>query len=244
MSARVFSDSQAPRILAFDTSTERVLVAVSCGDRSWSRSAAGGASSSGTLLPTIAAVLRDAAIALSDLTAVAFCAGPGSFTGVRTGAAVAQGLALAHGLSVLPLNVLELLAAGGDGVTGVVIDARMNEVYFAAYRVNSGAHGGGLEELIAPTVAPAQTARREFARVAEAGLRLVGQPELVDWPDLAPERRETRIVDAERLVDGAVRAWRHGHGVPPEQAQPLYVRNKVALTTAERAARNASIEAA
>jgi tRNA threonylcarbamoyladenosine biosynthesis protein TsaB len=240
MSACASSNIQMPRLLALDTSTERVLVAVAHGDQCWSRSAAGGAASSATLLPTIEAVLDEAGIALSALEAIAFCAGPGAFTGVRTGAAVAQGLAFAHELPVLALNALELLAAGDDGVTGVVIDARMNEVYFAAYRVC----GGDLTELVAPAVGPAQTAQREFEGLLDAGLRLVGQPQLLAWADLADERCESRTIDARRLIDGASRAWRRGQATVPEAAQPLYVRNKVALTTAERAARNASIEAA
>ena len=76
------------------------------------------------------------------------------------------------------------------------------------------------------------------------GLRLVGQPELLGETGLASADREARTIDADRLADGARRAWRLGQAVAPESAQPLYVRNKVALTTAERAARNASIEAA
>ena len=240
MSARASSDSQIPRILAFDTSTERVLVAVVCGEQCWSRVAAGGAASSGTLLPTIDAVLREAGCTLAELSAVAFCAGPGAFTGVRTGAAVAQGLALAHDLPVLPLNALELLSAGADGVIGVVIDARMHEVYFAAYRVRDGA----LTELVAPAVGAAEVALRELGAVAADGLRLVGQPELLGETELASADREARTIDADRLADGARRAWRLGQAVAPESAQPLYVRNKVALTTAERAARAASGEAA
>lgn len=210
------------------------------GERCWSRIAAGGAASSGTLLPTIDAVLREAGCTLAELSAVAFCAGPGAFTGVRTGAAVAQGLALAHELPVLALNALELLAAGADGITGVVIDARMNEVYFAAYQVRNGA----LTELVAPAVGPAQVAQRELSAVATDGLRLVGQPELLAGPALAAANVEARVIDAARLADGALRAWRLGLAVAPEAAQPLYVRNKVALTTAERAARNASSEVA
>ncbi len=259
MSAR--DPLSAPRLLAIDTSAQQVLVAVTHGTRRWSKLAPGGAASSGSLLPAIAEVLAQAEIGLPHLDAVAFCAGPGAFTGVRTGAAVAQGLALAHQLPVLPLDVLAMLAMPDDAPStddaiGVVIDARMNEVYFAAYRAASGqavvaatepqphAAWAALQVLLPPTVGPAALAAQAFGALGVAGLRIAGQAE---W--MAPHMQTgwtavPTAIDAGRLLDAATLAWRLGQAVAAHEAQPVYVRNKVALTTAERAARAASGEAA
>src|SRR5262245_56582469 len=133
------------KLLAFDTSTETLSIAVSAGAGApvLEHVGAGGAQASAALIPAIQALLERAGLRLGELSAIAFGRGPGSFTGLRTAAAVAQGLGFGAGVPVLPLETLLAVAEEAHlqaGVTKVValLDARMDEVYFAAYeRVGS-----------------------------------------------------------------------------------------------------------
>lgn len=98
----------APNLLAFDTSTEQLSVAVQRGrdGQRFAHTGAGGAQASATLIPTVQALLAQAGLALGELQAIVFGRGPGSFTGLRTACSVAQGLAWGAGLPVLPVDTL------------------------------------------------------------------------------------------------------------------------------------------
>ena len=104
----------ATKFLAFDTSTDRLSIAVTDGARVWQHSGAGGAQASSTLIPAILALLAEAGLQLGELDAIAFGRGPGSFTGLRTACAVAQGLAFGArqgaGMPVLPIDTLMAVA--------------------------------------------------------------------------------------------------------------------------------------
>ena len=131
------------RLLAFDTSTEQMAVALHDGSRAFVRDEAGGPAASARLLPLIAELLAAAGLRHADLQAIAFGRGPGAFTGLRTSCAVAQGLAFGLGLAVLPLDSLMLVAEDARAATGcsevaVVMDARMDELYAARYRFDAG----------------------------------------------------------------------------------------------------------
>ena len=130
------------KFLAFDTSTDVMSIALSDGDRLWQHSGPGGAQSSTTLIPAIFTLLADAGLELGQLDAIAFGRGPGSFTGLRTACAVAQGLAFGAnqgaGIPVLPIDTLMAVAEearfqrpGACGVLTVtaLLDARMDEMY-------------------------------------------------------------------------------------------------------------------
>src|SRR5712664_1489233 len=125
-------------LLAFDTATERMSIALAHGGQVHAREAVGGAQASATLIPAILALLDEAGLVLADLDAIAFGRGPGAFTGLRTACSVAQGLALGAGLPVLPIDTL--LAVAEDARHGtsaqriwVLMDARMDEIYAAQY---------------------------------------------------------------------------------------------------------------
>ena len=131
------------KLLAFDSSTDRLFVAAQNGDRVIAHSAAGGAQSSAQLIPTLQRVLHDASLTLDTLDAIVLGRGPGSFTGVRTACSVAQGLAFGAragvGVRVLPIDTLLAVAEDArhrHGCTRVVavLDARMDEVYACVYR--------------------------------------------------------------------------------------------------------------
>ncbi|WP_208280763.1 tRNA (adenosine(37)-N6)-threonylcarbamoyltransferase complex dimerization subunit type 1 TsaB [Massilia oculi] len=229
-----------PNILAIETSAELASCALLAGEKVIERSTPGVRSHSQSVLPMVQELLNEAGIALADCDAVAFGAGPGSFTGVRTACGVAQGLAYGAGLPVLPLVTLEAMAEAcraGTGASDVlaVLDARMGEVYWAQYRFD----GGKWTEV----VAPALSAPQDVAPLAAEGLRACGNgfAEYADafagrpfaqgaLPDIMPHARELALLARGALADG--------QGVPAAQAQPLYLRNKVAYTSAERQAIN------
>lgn len=233
-----------PNILAIETSAELASCALLAGDTVIVRSTPGVRSHSQSILPMVQQLLNEAGIALADCDAIAFGAGPGSFTGVRTACGVAQGLAYGAGLPVLPLVTLEAMAEACRTATGAtevlaVLDARMGEVYWAQYRFVDG----GWLEVVAPTLsapqdvtpAPAaagglQACGNGFAEYAAA---LAGMPFAQGaLPGIVPHARELAL-----LARGALAA---GQGMPAAQAQPIYLRNKVAYTSAERQVINAA----
>ncbi len=222
-------------ILAIETSCEHGSIALLAGDALIERSLQGHANHSAHLLPELRALLAEAGLTLRALDAVAFGSGPGAFTGLRLACAAAQGLALGADLGVAPVCSLAALALQGQGEAVLAAtDARMNEIYFAAYRRS----GETLLEVQAPRCAPPE----QFS-VPAGHWNLLGSA-LLAYPDLAAQLpggaaatdagAVPRAADVARLARSAVR---DGTLVAPELAAPLYVRDKVALTTAERLAR-------
>ena len=233
------------KFLAFDTSTDRMSVALTDGVRVWQHSGPGGAQASTTLIPAILALLAEAGLALGELDAIAFGRGPGSFTGLRTACAVAQGLALGAnqgaGIPVLPIDTLMALAeearfeqhgaaaAPAPLRVTALLDARMDEMYVQAFEFSAGAWRPLAEcelirpENLLPDAATGLLAGNVFTVYAErlpAGLAGFAQAEALPTA--------TAML---RLAPALAAA---GHCVSAELALPLYVRDKVALTTEER----------
>jgi tRNA threonylcarbamoyladenosine biosynthesis protein TsaB len=183
-----------------------------------------------SLLPMVEACLAEAGLALADLDAVAFGRGPGSFTGLRIATSVAQGIAFGADLPVVPVSNLAATAAAALRLRGwrrvlVALDARMDEVYAAAYEL--GADGlpvlVGEEALLAPAA---------LARPGEGEWRGVGSA-FAAWPELAvrlgladtdagiaPLARDLLGLAADAVARGAV--------VTAEEALPVYLRERVA----------------
>ena len=193
----------------------------------------GHANHSAHLLNVIHRLLAEAGLSVANLDAVAFGAGPGAFTGVRLGCGVAQGLALGADLGVIPVTSLAALAATvSHPQVLAVTDARMGEVYHARYVVE----GGRVTELSPPVCcAPGDVALPQgpafglgsaFAAYVDVLGPLVARLDGFE-PAAVPE--------ADAVARLAALVGRQGW-LAPELAQPLYVRNKVALTTAERLA--------
>jgi tRNA threonylcarbamoyladenosine biosynthesis protein TsaB len=229
------------RLLALDTATEALAVALADGDWTRSLNAAGGPQASVVLLPELLALLAARGLAPADLQGIACGHGPGAFTGLRTAVSVAQGLALGIGCPVWPIDSLLIVAedarrqAGADDgfELWVAMDARMDEVYAGHYRRG----GGRWQVLRAPALYDLPTLAALWAVApppACAGSALAAFAERLpfgagaQWPQQADR--------AAALLALAREAARDGPGVPPEQALPLYLRDKVALTTAERQA--------
>ena len=223
-------------LLAIDTSTDTLSIAVARGAQAWQHSGAGGAQASLHLLPGIQVLMAEAGLSFDALDAIVFGRGPGSFTGLRTACAVAQGLAFAarqgQGVPVLPVDTLLALAEQARAEHGLqrlvaALDARMDEVYSAPYEYR----GGAWQALAEMTVA------RPEALAVPAGFAVAGNARAAYGERLAPGAPHVAALpSAPALLRLAPALLAQGLAVPAEQALPLYVRNKVAQTTAEREA--------
>ena len=225
----------ADKLLAFDTSTEFLSVAVRHGDRLLAQAGAGGAQASGTLIPLIQRLLAEAGLAMAELDAIAFGRGPGSFTGLRTACSVAQGLGFGAGVPLLPVDTLHAVAEEARhrfGTTRVValLDARMDELYAARYDFAQPGQDGSEPQLLAP---------EQLA--VPPGWALAGNVFAAYGERLPPAAARHEVLPSAeamlRLAPGLLAA---GRAVDPAQAWPLYVRDKVAQTTEERAALKAA----
>ena len=227
-------------LLAFDTSTDTLFIALQRGTALWQHQAVGGANSSATLLPSIQQGLQALGLQFADLDAIVFGRGPGSFTGLRTACAIAQGLALGVSKPLLPVDTLLAVAEEAreqHGLTDVMaaLDARMSEVYHAGYRWADGLwHATHALGLCAP----------EALQVPE-GLSVVGNAQAAYAERLAPQATHLpALPTATALLRLAPRLMADGHMVDASYALPLYIRDKVALTTAEREAARAASQPA
>jgi tRNA threonylcarbamoyladenosine biosynthesis protein TsaB len=224
-------------LLAFDTSTETLRVAVRAAQGPIAdHEAVGGAQASASLIPAIQSLLARCGLRLEQLDAIVFGRGPGSFTGLRTACSVAQGLAFGAGVPVL--GVETLLAVAEDardrcGVTRVLamLDARMDQVYAASY-----VHEAGEWRRVGPIVlgAPEQLAMAPDCALAGNAFGAYGQ-RLVS----AAQRIEAAPT-AQALLRLAPALIAAGQAQPAARATPLYIRDKVAQTTEERAALHAA----
>jgi tRNA threonylcarbamoyladenosine biosynthesis protein TsaB len=227
------------KLLAFDTSTTWLSVACGGNDAWCVRGEPAGQAHSERLLQLVDAVLAEMGWSLRSLDGIAFGAGPGSFTGVRIACGVAQGLGLGAGLPLAPVPTLEAMAQAAwreHSAAHVVacLDARMREVYVAAYARESGRWN----EVLAPAVLPpAAVTMPSMPRAAwhGAGNGFAAYPALV--AQLAVEYVHADAVpDARAIGELGESRFAAGVGVAAADALPFYVRHRVALTTAERAA--------
>jgi len=238
--------------LAIETSTDMLSLAIAStqGDVSemWTHTSQGGAKSSQLVLPEIVRLMEAAQIRFSDLTAVVFGKGPGSFTGLRTACSVAQGLAFGAGVPVLPVDTLLAVAedARYQNVQQkqqpiklpeeiqrffVAMDARMDQVYTAAYEWQSewqcvqAASVKSPEEICLPS----EGKDLAFTTVGNAWDAFTTR-----WPAELSGKHMHAMPTAQALLRLSPIAFEQGLAVPPEEALPLYIRDKVAQTTQER----------
>ena len=230
-----------PRLLALDTATDTVHLALVLGADVRVRALPGGAQSSAALLPAIRDLLAEGGLALRALDAIAFGHGPGAFTGLRTACAVAQGLAVGAERPLLALDTLAALAESarqqgeaGDAVWSV-LDARMGEVYAARWcrAAEGGWTADGPVALYSPAAlaeaiahAPAALVGNAVTVQAEVLGPLAARLGLATWPAAVPDGAALAVLA--RVAQG------QGAWIDPALALPLYVRDKVAQTTAER----------
>ena len=237
------------KFLAFDTSTDVMSIAVTDGVRVWQHTGPGSAKSSATLIPAILTLLAEAHLALGALDAIVFGRGPGSFTGLRTACSVAQGLALGAGVKVLPIDTLMAVAeearfthiggplAGEPLLVTALLDARMDEMYVQSYKFSHGSHGTCTKTSDCRLIRPENLLTDGSADIANTAL-LAGNVFGVYADrlsaDLARFTCAPALPTATALLRLAPALAAAGHCVDAALALPLYVRDKVALTTEER----------
>lgn len=226
-------------LLAFDTSTERMSIALQRGSGDtgtlWQHTAAGGALTSAHLIPEIQRLMAQAQLGFDALDAIVFGAGPGSFTGLRTACSVAQGLAFGASVPVLPVDTLLAVAEDAREQLGspshlhvtALLDARMDELYAASYYFESGLWSSiNGYSLISPE------------KLVCSGVDVLAGNVFAAYGDRLNDAGAQRVAALPtatallRLAPGLLAA---GAAVPADQALPTYIRDKVAQTTAERA---------
>ena len=285
------------RWLAFDTSTDVLSLAVARGQQVWTQTLPGGAQASSGLIPAVLAMLAEADMPLASLDAIVFGRGPGSFTGLRTACAVAQGLAFGADIPVLPVDTLLAVAEEArylqaqSGMLGsqdqdsdqqnahdhltvlALLDARMDEVYSATYRwqavtqqpvddvlsdVQGHWHAVGALQVGAPDKvklpeptdgqgkwkgqeqgqgqerSQGQVTGQEPSQGQVSDVLLAGNAFAAYGDRLPAGPRCQALPTATALLRLAPALWAQGLAVPADQAMPLYIRDKVANTTAER----------
>lgn len=233
------------KLLAFDTSTELISIAVTrpVGGvaQVWQHTGAGGAQASSGLIPAIEQLMAQAELRFEELDAIAFGQGPGSFTGLRTACSVAQGLGFGAGRPVLPVDTLLTVAeearqrfAADQSPCRVLalLDARMDEMYAAHYEFSSGRW---MQREDYRLLRPEDLVLRGSTVLAGNvfgvyGGRLPLAAEVPRWDALPTATAMLRLAPALLAA---------GHAVDAAQALPRYIRDKVAKTTLERAAEKA-----
>ncbi|TAH13563.1 MAG: tRNA (adenosine(37)-N6)-threonylcarbamoyltransferase complex dimerization subunit type 1 TsaB [Curvibacter sp.] len=241
-------------LLAIDSGTEHLSIAVGRGAAVWQYAGAGGARASTDLIGGVLDLLAQAGLSLSALDAIAFGAGPGSFTGLRTACSVVQGLAFGAKLPVVPVDSLLAVAedarqtAMADVPTLHVLallDARMDEIYAAHY-----AYAHGQWRVLQPSVLVRPEALRLPALDASLGPMLLAGNVFGVYADRlaaalsAGQATVPALPTAAAMVRLAPAMLTAGLAVDAAQAMPHYVRDKVAKTTAERMAEKAAVASA
>lgn len=236
--------------LAIETSTDILSLALASSkdgaSEVWAHTAKGGAQSSQLVLPEIVGLMDQAQLLFTDLTAVVFGKGPGSFTGLRTACSVAQGLAFGAGVSVLPIDTLLAVAEDARFQNEILLqtepkqemqryfvamDARMDQVYTAAYEWQEGWRCVQMPSVNSPQdiCVPNEWKDRAFTTVGNAWEAFATR-----WPTALSDKPMRAMPTAQALLRLAPVALEQGLAVPPEDALPLYIRDKVAQTTQER----------
>lgn len=241
-------------LLALDSSTETMAVALTGPAGRWLFEAEGGPQASARLVPEALALLARAGLSLAEVDAIGFGCGPGAFTGLRAACSVVQGLAFGAGKPVLSIDSLMLVAEAARlqaqaetaapalaGPIWVAMDARMGEIYAAHYAWKQGVWSvESAPALYSPAALCELWASQPPAALAGSALTVFAEPlGLADLPDCRMwPRSELR---AAALAALAAQAWDAGAQMDAAEAVPVYVRDKVAQTTAERLAARASV---
>jgi tRNA threonylcarbamoyladenosine biosynthesis protein TsaB len=232
-------------ILSLETSSEWCSVAAWLDGKMSAREELAGQRHSQIILPMIDALLRDVGLELSAFHAIAFGAGPGSFTGLRIGCGVAQGLAFAAGIPVACVSTLLAVAQGsGADRVAVCLDARMGEVYFGAFQRAPGSSGERRWSIVHPPqlCAPSAVPQLDSGGWVGAGngFAVHGAALAERYAGCVCETRPELRPRASDIAELAVDMVRAGLTVAAEDAAPVYIRDRVALTVEERRALKAA----
>ena len=232
------------KILAFDTATDACSCAVMDSGTIVSEHAVAPRLHTDLLLPMIDSVLAEAGVGLRSLDAIAFGRGPGSFTGLRIGCAVAQGLGLGADCPLVPVSTLQTVAAGmrrwrKTRRVLVAFDARMGEVYWGGFRWDGRGMAPVFDESVVAPHAVRVPARGAWAAAGPgwAAYRDVLGKAVADRLGRPPGPVDAaRLPDAVDMLDPALVALGAGRAVAPEDAAPVYLRSNVARAAPKRLA--------
>lgn len=224
------------KILALETSTEFCSVALNVEGQIFYKETIAERRHSEILLPMVQELLSEAGLTLKHINVIAFGAGPGSFTGLRIACGVAQGLAYALEVPVIGVSTLEAIAQQGEKQKIIVaLDARMNEIYHAAYLKQSNNQWKVISEpkLCSPSEAPPLEGDdwngygSGFELYPEKLLERYQKQLHTIYPDTHPRAKEIAQLAVFKLASG-------NSITNPINAAPFYLRNKVALKERER----------
>ncbi len=226
------------KVLAIDTATDNCSCALKVGDEVFEESVIAPQQHAQLLLPMIDKLMERGGVAREELDGLVFGRGPGSFTGLRIATAAAQGIAYALEIPVVGVSTLQALAHSqfrlqGQAFSVACIDARMNEVYWGAYQT----HGYGNTVLLGEERVEAP---ERVNAPDDRNWQLVGSGTLVCQKVQLPlaagagDFQARSLPQAVDMLALAAPKLEKGEGVAADQALPVYLRNKVALTEAER----------
>ena len=221
------------RILAIEAATDACSAALLVDETVYERFEIAPRQHVALMLPFVESLLADAGTSLGQLDAVAFGCGPGSFTGVRIAAGLTQGIAFGAGLPVIPVSTLAALAQGAvreHGAKAVLaaLDARMQEVYWGAFRTDAEGlvEGVGEERVCAPDTVDCPQ-QGDWVGVGSGWDTYAGllAPRCSVPATRVHVKQHPHATDVARL---AARAFAQSKALAPEQAIPVYLRNNVA----------------
>lgn len=225
-----------PPLLAIDTSTQWLSLALRHGGQTRLFHQETGNRQSELILPQIGLLLDEAGLAVAELGAIAYAQGPGAFTGLRIGAGVAQGLAAPFDIPLIPIPCLDAVASLCPGQTAVLAatDARMGEVFYAWFDTRNQQRLSPYRVGSAAGIRLPENEHSEFS----GSLNICGIGNAFALPEPPPFPGRPDMPTAEHYL--ALAESGRYPAVPAAQAELLYVRDKVALTAAEQAARKGS----
>jgi tRNA threonylcarbamoyladenosine biosynthesis protein TsaB len=227
------------KLLAIDTSTERMSLAAQNGEHVVTHQGAAGAQASAHLIDAVLALLEQANVSLPSLQAIAFGQGPGAFTGLRTACSVSQGLALGLNIPLVPLDTLLCIAQSAAPThhrVMSVLDARMGQVYSAAYERTSAGWSIVCKPLLSRPDElswPAQWLNQPVLLTGNAVNSLAQALQHLRHPLVSVQEQWP---DARAMLPLAAAVWQRGDSVAAADAAPVYIRDEVARTTAQRLA--------
>ena len=222
------------KILALDTATENCSAALLSDGKIYFRSEVCPRGHANNILPMVDEVLKEAGLTLTDLDALAFGHGPGSFTGVRIGTGIAQGLAFGADISMIGISTLAAMAQAtyrkhGKTHAACAIDARMSEVYWGRFkRQENGVWQEVDAECVIPPAELCAETESDGHTWAQAGTGWDAYQEAMSALPIEREATDVLFPEAQDIVVLAEQAFLAGKTVSPEEASPVYLRDKVA----------------
>ncbi|HGH3373533.1 TPA: tRNA (adenosine(37)-N6)-threonylcarbamoyltransferase complex dimerization subunit type 1 TsaB [Kluyvera cryocrescens] len=222
------------RILAIDTATEACSAALWNDGNTCAHFELCPREHTQRILPIVQDILTQGGVSLTNLDALAFGRGPGSFTGVRIGIGIAQGLALGAELPMIGVSTLATMAQGAwrkQGASRVLaaIDARMGEVYWAEYQRDAQGvwHGEATEAVLKPEAVQQRLAELE-GEWATVGTGWAAWPDMTQGANVTLSDGDVLLPEAEDMLPIACQLLEQGKTVAVDKAEPVYLRNEVA----------------